>query len=596
LLASVGLEHRGEYVGPADTEWLPPGVVRDREDRAELAAMFGFEPCCHVAFDTVLDAWRWSIGVTDTEPDVADAAKALEHGEVTSAFITWFDMRGYDLIEVGSFFESLGERAGRHGAVPLERSAWIWFTEGDIESAIDNAQAALALDGDLREATIILGHVAAIKSDYTEALRLLRRSSPEDAWVELLERIFEPFPETARNEPCPCGSGRKYKVCCARDPRVSPIQRMNLLTHKVIAFVEIVQSAHLHYLSHIAASADERRDPNDIRGYLTDPFMVEIAALEGSLDLFAGLWGPLLTQDEADTIDLWRASTRALWEVSDEPGVPYVVLRDTRTGDTVTVYDETMTPDLHSGELLMGIVAPAFGEDRFLGNAMRVDIRHRDMTLKLFDEDPTDEDFALWFGLVTAPPMVQTTEGQNMVICRAVCEPVSTWETLARELDALFEQDEDTEEWVATFVNDAGETVLRGTLRREDSQLIVETMSEERFDDILGTLTGVTVIEESREPYVFPSPLGPGPRSEPVIEEPMDPETRAVLTEIMQQKEETWLDEEIPAFGGLTPRQAAADPTRRDDLIALLDSFGAPDGSHSMGFDPERLRRLLELD
>jgi len=29
-------------------------------------------------------------------------------------------------------------------------------------------------------------------------------------------RVVKRFPGTGRNEPCPCGSGRKYKVCCGR--------------------------------------------------------------------------------------------------------------------------------------------------------------------------------------------------------------------------------------------------------------------------------------------------------------------------------------------------------------------------------------------
>ena len=31
-------------------------------------------------------------------------------------------------------------------------------------------------------------------------------------------RIGKPTPKTGRNEPCPCGSGRKYKKCCLRKP------------------------------------------------------------------------------------------------------------------------------------------------------------------------------------------------------------------------------------------------------------------------------------------------------------------------------------------------------------------------------------------
>ena len=56
--------------------------------------------------------------------------------------------------------------------------------------------------------------------------------------------------------------------------------------------------------------------------------------------------------------------------------------------------------------------------------------------------------------------------------------------------------------------------------------------------------------------------------------------------------ERAWLDEPIPALAGATPREAAADPTRRPDLIRLLDSFG-PSGPGAM--DAVRLRTQLGL-
>jgi len=597
LLAYIGLEYRDGCVGPTDTEWLPPGVVAARKRRAEISETFRFDVCCHVAFDTVTDAWDWNLGIVSTEPDAAAAAKALEHGEVCAAFISWIETMGGELIDVGAFFEDLGARAGSHGAVPLERAAWIWFIEGEVEDAIENANAAIAIDRDSPEATAVLGRVAAIRGDYAEALRLLRRSLPDDPWIEILEEIFEPFPDAKRNDPCPCGSGKKFKVCCAEHPQVSAIQRMHLLTHKIIAYLQTVESGRLHYLAHIAAAIHDRDDPQDIDRLVSHPFIIEIAAIEGSIDSFASLWGPFLPPDEADTIDLWRTSTRALWEVTDEPEDAHVTLRDTRTGDTVTVYDETATPNLHTGALIMGVVVPAFGEDRFLGDALTIDIRHRDMTLALFDEQPTDEELAHWFGLVTAAPRLQTTEGQTMVACRAVCEPTSTWEALTEELDAHYERAQGADgEWETTFINDAGETVLRGTLRKEGSRLIIETMSEERLDAILGRISTVVVVEESRDPVIPPSRLGPRPHGGTVSPEPPDPEAAAMLAEIMRNKEKAWLDQEIPLLDGLTPRQAAADPTRRGDLIALLDSFSPVEDSAMMTFDVERLRRLLGLD
>ena len=49
-----------------------------------------------------------------------------------------------------------------------------------------------------------------------------------------------------------------------------------------------------------------------------------------------------------------------------------------------------------------------------------------------------------------------------------------------------------------------------------------------------------------------------------------------------------------PALDGHTPRQATDDPTRRADLIKLLDTFPAGQAS-SVGMDADRLRAALGL-
>ncbi|MFC9841644.1 hypothetical protein ACFVKB_49145 [Rhodococcus sp. NPDC127530] len=43
-----------------------------------------------------------------------------------------------------------------------------------------------------------------------------------------------------------------------------------------------------------------------------------------------------------------------------------------------------------------------------------------------------------------------------------------------------------------------------------------------------------------------------------------------------RRNEQRWLDEAIPALGGHTPRECAADPTRRDELIRLIPQQELP--------------------
>ena len=77
--------------------------------------------------------------------------------------------------------------------------------------------------------------------------------------------------------------------------------------------------------------------------------------------------------------------------------------------------------------------------------------------------------------------------------------------------------------------------------------------------------------------------------------DPSDPTMAAIMDEYIRGYETSWLDQEIPALAGLTPRQAAADPTRRPDLIALLASFD-PDEERSGVMSAKRLRAALGLE
>jgi len=131
----------------------------------------------------------------------------------------------------------------------------------------------------------------------------------------------------------------------------------------------------------------------------------------------------------------------------------------------------------------------------------------------------------------------------------------------------------------------------------------VHANSEARFERVLATICGLdpsaTVLAETREPaddvasvqrLTRPRPAAPGIIADPAA----DPALAAALTEFTAQYEQAWLDDPIPALAGYTPRQCADDPTRRPDLIALLDSFPEDDGRPGT-MSPARLRAALGL-
>ena len=69
----------------------------------------------------------------------------------------------------------------------------------------------------------------------------------------------------------------------------------------------------------------------------------------------------------------------------------------------------------------------------------------------------------------------------------------------------------------------------------------------------------------------------------------------AALEEMARRYEAAWLHEPIPALAGHTPRECANDPSRRPDLIRLLDSFPQDTGQPGT-MSPARLRAALGLN
>jgi hypothetical protein len=68
---------------------------------------------------------------------------------------------------------------------------------------------------------------------------------------------------------------------------------------------------------------------------------------------------------------------------------------------------------------------------------------------------------------------------------------------------------------------------------------------------------------------------------------------REVMTQYMAMAEQRWLDEQVPALRGMTPREAAADPIGRIELQRLLASF--PDTDDPTQMSARRLSDLLGL-
>jgi hypothetical protein len=141
------------------------------------------------------------------------------------------------------------------------------------------------------------------------------------------------------------------------------------------------------------------------------------------------------------------------------------------------------------------------------------------------------------------------------------------------------------------------EMIIRATLHLEGNRLNIATSSQARMDrvltDLLSHVRDCTVVSDERQPLhpgQVPAALSHGPMASVNASE-MEPAS----AEIQDFIESRWCDEAVPALAGLTPRQAANDPTRRETLDRLLREFEAAEQHVPAGAITMRSKRLREL-
>ncbi len=612
LLARTDLDVIGEWVGRTGEDAQPPLVALHEYRLAELGERFNFDACCHEAFARVLDAWYRTLEAdrdqaatpppseTPTGVEWRDVARDLAHGAVAPALAAYvLEDESVETEHLATFARPLARLTGPRAAPGHYLLARHHEAHDDGLAGESALRAALDADPDYPVALVDLAWCASDRGDAARAAQLLARVSNLDVSDELARQRAYARPVVAgvgRNDPCPCGSGAKYKACCLGRP--APLEdRTGWLYHKIVTFAQRPgQRDFLRDLFDVALEALEASGTvaDDERlGFLL-PLLGDLAAMDkGALDHFVNARAGLLPPDEASLALAWRASHPGLFQVTAvEPGVSLDLL-DTRDARRVHLREQSGSRGPQPGDYLYARVIEVGATSQIVGAMIPVALAQRPALLAILDDGGDPFELAAWLGGLLAPPSIVNREGEETVLCRAVARPTIPWSTIASRLDAAFGPASD-EHW-SEVVEIDGEAVVRSFLLRENDELIVLSNSTTRFTrtlDRLETEVGDLEFLSREAPYV------PGPPTAPPREDDADPALATRLAAVIAERETAWLDESIPALHGLTPREAAADPTRREDLVALLNEFDrygpAPAGAAT--FDVGRLRRALGLD
>jgi hypothetical protein len=501
----------------------------------------------------------------------------------------------------------LGPRHARANAAWL-RAGTLELTADDHAGAEPLLRRALELDPDHLEATVSLAGYLDDRGRAGAALSQLQRLEGPglEGTRQLLARYAKPGPAAAgRNEPCPCGSGRKYKVCCQRSNGWPLQARLDWVWHKIVRFITspagqdvLVDTAGLAGASPTVAAA------------MDDIVIVNLALFEGELlqDL-CDLRGGLLPADELELLRTWsetRASVQEVVEVAPGRGL---TLLDLLTGERTEVGDVSLSRSATVGDAILVWLLPTPAGTVPSAGVLQVPDHRREDLLDRVIEDPEVEGLAAWYASLSALPGLANTDGDPLELMTRIYrvgDPDVAWGALAEHL-------EEDGPGLLAFSHRDGRRWLMGSITRDGDELTVQVNSAARaawFHDLITReAPDAELVDEERHPaaeLVGRSAGGPaGELSEDAGAfdlDALDPQARseldAQLDQMMRDHEDAWVDTPLPALQGATPREAAADPTRRDALLRLLDDFerhAAAWDSPGRPMDADRLRRLLHL-
>lgn len=651
---AAGLTRRGPMIAPVGFDFEREELDDQIEDAIESYGMKGRDAKAFEQLALTWHSWR-SNPQTSPNPQnpqtppsadsLASAAAALDSIPVATAFVeSFFDPDLAD--ELVSFGEHLIDAtSGRHRAGPAWLIAEVLGNMGHTERFEAWIDTALSFDVEHLLSLYDKASFEFDRSEFRKAKTLLNRlGMPADSHdMALIDSVLTASgPEVGRNDPCPCGSGRKYKRCHLGVDEIPLNARLTILYRKANRWLGERYRTQVHTAALIRAG-NSGISPADLLD--RDPLVPDVVLTEGGR--FAQ-WlderGALLPSDEALLAAQWALVERSVYQVTEVRLDQGLTLRDVRTGDVVDVQERRGTHGMKTGTYILARPLPV-GDDtlQIFGGVTLVSDEMLQSYIDLLDDEPEVLSLLSLVARAEGPPELRNTDGENLVFSDTtwqVADPLAARRVLDDNLhpepgaatEPAAEQATLRWSWLADprasataddspDVVDDGRTVL-GNVALAGDRLTIKTNSlgraQQAIELIAQLLPDAVLVEEltsslddiqedlAYERYIYgdeapdDGTAGGGAPGAMIDPTQAPPEIQAALRQQMDRYEEQWVDEPIPALGGATPREALDDPTRRDDLFRLLDRMEEmdsrlPANQAGLGMRTSRLRELLGL-
>lgn len=452
---------------------------------------------------------------------------------------------------------------------------------------------------------------------------------------EAPQRTEPPAPKPARNAPCPCGSGKKYKLCHL--PLDEAQSAPGARTQAIHALDRRLSSAVLDF----AARRFGEPFVTSIRaGWSGDALQLAVAfgafvmRIEGKtvLDRYLAERGKRLSSEERRWLEAQRAAWLSVWEATHvEPGVG-LTLRDLLSGESRRVTDVAASQTVRIRNALLARVADHAGFSLLCGAHART-LPPRDAAqvadnarkrlrakgaappAKLRDEDFYRYLAGAWERAVrkaerraATPVDLRNTDGDVFLLTTDHFDfDASQRPALEERLAALDGVERDPasggeEVFVFTVPGNrqhpSWENTIVGSARLAAASLRLETNSLERADALRARVEKACGGLLRHRARAHEDPLSQRHAAAPRARAPQPPEAVQLELELKARHYAEWLDQPVPALSGKTPREAATTAQGRAALDLLLKEAEQHEAAAdpAAAYDVTQLRRELGLE
>ncbi|MCP3959062.1 MAG: DUF2384 domain-containing protein [bacterium] len=418
----------------------------------------------------------------------------------------------------------------------------------------------------------------------------------------------------ARNQPCPCGSGKKYKRCCLRAGGPLPEGQAPgralawLHEHHEEAMQEAfredflggLQDDELARFKHLPESLWNMLDVNGWEFVLAEGQLELPSGRVSCLDLVFSPGGPLLDAGQREYLEKMRREPLGLYEVVESYPGSGLRLRDLLDDEAPLRWIRELgaSESLSAGNVIGARLIPGspwtfsgaiYSYSQQVALRLQQELRRElaagkpDQALERELRGGTLADG--WLELLTmpAPTLVDASTGEATLLVNDHYRVVD-WDGLEAALAAQPDVSGDRRNGWSRLEDPTAEmsrTRLAINLRGEDrieafartrkladeGKVWFEQLAGDAVAHITREITDPASLWEGR----FDKPSGPSGPSGPLIDPSELPD--GFHQQLHEQIYRNWADEPVPMLGDRTPRQALETKAGRQQVIDLLESY-----------------------